>query len=66
MSDETAYQIVKAVCEDKEIQANAFAEVKGVDLIEMTLKFSTTPLHPGAARYFRERGAQIPARLIAK
>ena len=66
MSEETAYQIVKAVCEDKEIQANAFAEVKGVDLVEMTLKFATTPLHPGAARYFRERGAQIPARLIAK
>jgi TRAP transporter TAXI family solute receptor len=66
MDDETAYQIVKAVCEDKEIQANAFAEVKGVDLIEMTLKYATTPLHPGAVRYFRERGAKIPARLIAK
>lgn len=66
MSEETAYQIVKAVMEDKEIQANAFAEVKGVDLMEMTLKFATTPLHPGAAKYFRERGAQVPARLIAK
>jgi TRAP transporter TAXI family solute receptor len=66
MDDETAYQIVKAVCEDKEIQANAFAEVKGVDLIQMTLKYATTPLHPGAVRYFRERGAQIPARLIGK
>lgn len=65
MDEETAYQIVKAVCEDKEAQANAFAEVKGVDLIEMTLKYATTPLHPGALRYFRERGAQIPQRLIA-
>ena len=66
MSEETAYQIVKAVMEDKEIQANAFAEVKGVDLMEMTLKYATTPLHPGAVKYFRERGAQVPARLIAK
>jgi TRAP transporter TAXI family solute receptor len=66
MSEDTAYQIVKAVMEDKEIQANAFAEVKGVDLVEMTLKYATTPLHPGAVKYFRERGAQIPARLIAK
>lgn len=66
LDDETVYQIVKAVCEDKEIQANAFAEIKGVDLIEMTLKYTTTPLHPGALRYFRERGAQIPARLIGK
>jgi uncharacterized protein len=66
MNEETAYQIVKAVMEDKEIQANAFAEVKGVDLMDMTLKYATTPLHPGAVKYFRERGAQIPARLIAK
>lgn len=66
MNEQTAYQIVKAVMEDKEIQANAFAEVKGVDLMEMTLKYATTPLHPGAVKYFRERGAQIPARLIAK
>jgi hypothetical protein len=66
MDDETAYQIVKAVCEDKEIQANAFAEVKGLDFVEMTLKYATTPLHPGAVRYFRERGAQVPARLIGK
>jgi TRAP-type uncharacterized transport system substrate-binding protein len=66
MDEETAYQIVKAVCEDKEIQANAFAEVKGLDFVEMTLKYATTPLHPGAVRYFRERGAQVPARLIGK
>lgn len=66
MDEETAYQIVKAVCEDKEIQGNAFAEVKGVDLVDMTIKYATTPLHPGALRYFRERGAQVPARLIAK
>lgn len=66
MSEETAYQIVKAICEDKEMQANAFAEVKGVDLVDMTLKFGTTPLHPGAARYFRERGAKIPALLMPR
>jgi uncharacterized protein len=66
LDEETVYQIVKAVCEDKEIQGNAFAEVKGVDLVEMTMKYATTPLHPGALRYFRERGAQIPPRLLGK
>ncbi len=66
MSEDTAYRIVKAVMEDKEIQANAFAEVKGADLVQMTLKYATTPLHPGAVKYFRERGADVPARLIAK
>lgn len=66
LDEQTAYQIVKAVCEDKELQANAFSEVKGVDLIEMTLKYATSPLHPGAVRYFRERGAKIPERLLSK
>jgi TRAP transporter TAXI family solute receptor len=66
MDDATAYQIVKAICEDKEVQAAAFAEVKGVDLAEMTLKYATSPLHPGAIRYFKERGLQVPQHLIAK
>ena len=66
LDEEVAYQIVKAVFEDKEIQANAFAEVKGVDLMDTTLKYATTPLHPGALRYFREKGAKVPDRLIGK
>jgi TRAP-type uncharacterized transport system substrate-binding protein len=32
----------------------------------MTLKYATSPLHPGAVRYFRERGAKIPERLLSK
>jgi hypothetical protein len=65
LDDEIAYQVVKAVCEDKEAQAAAFGEVAGVDIAEMTIKYAASPLHPGAVRYFRERGLQVPARLIA-
>lgn len=65
MDEETAYRIVKAVSEDKEVQAAAFGEVAGVDIAEMTVKYAASPLHPGAIRYFRERGLQIPQRLIA-
>jgi TRAP transporter TAXI family solute receptor len=66
MDEETAYRIVKAVSEDKEVQAAAFGEVAGVDIAEMTVKYAASPLHPGAIRYFRERGLQIPERLIAR
>ena len=64
LDEEIAYQIVKAICEDREVQAAAFGGVKGVDFIESTLRYATTPLHPGAIRYFKERGVNVPARLI--
>ena len=66
MDTETAYKIVKAICEDKTEQASAFADVKGADFMDMTLKYSSSPLHPGAIKYFKERGAVIPDRLIEK
>jgi TRAP-type uncharacterized transport system substrate-binding protein len=33
--------------------------------LEKALEGLPLPLHPGAARYFREAGLEIPARLIA-
>jgi TRAP transporter TAXI family solute receptor len=66
LDEETAYRIVKAVCEDKEAQANAYGGVKGADFVADTLKFATVPLHPGTIRYFKERGVLIPDRLIEK
>ena len=66
LDEETAYKIVKAVCEDKTVQAAAMASVKGADFVEMTLKYATSPLHPGAIKYFKEIGVAIPDRLIDK
>lgn len=65
LDEKVAYAIVKAICEDKQVQAAAFSDAAGVDIAEMTLKFATSPLHPGAVRYFRERGLDVPARLMA-
>jgi len=66
MDEETAYQIVKAVMEDTEAQANAMASLKGESLADMTIQFGTIPLHPGAARWFEEQGIELPAKLKAE
>lgn len=64
MDENTAYEIVKAACEDKTKQASALADVKGVDLAEITLKYASSPLHPGAIKYFKEIGLDVPDRLV--
>ncbi|KXF75829.1 TRAP ABC transporter substrate-binding protein [Paramesorhizobium deserti] len=63
MDEETAYEIVKAVMEDKTVQANALASLKGENLADLTVQFGTVPLHPGAARWFAEQGIELPAKL---
>lgn len=63
LDEENAYRIVKAVMEDDIEQASAFPPVAGIDLAELTLEYATTPLHPGAIRYFEEAGYDVPDRL---
>lgn len=63
LDEETAYQIVKAIMENPEPQANAFSAVEGADMARMTLDVGTVPLHPGAARYYKEQGLEIPEAL---
>ena len=64
LDEDIAYKIVKAICEDKTVQAAAMSSVKGADFVAMTLKYATSPLHPGAIKYFKEVGVSIPDRLI--
>lgn len=63
MSDDTAYAITKAAVEDETVQSAAFANLKGSQLPDMTMALATSPLHPGAIRYFEEVGVEIPERL---
>ncbi|MHC8493942.1 TAXI family TRAP transporter solute-binding subunit [Thalassospira sp. SM2505] len=63
LSEDAAYKIVDAIMTDKEVQGAAMASVKGVNLAELTLQYATIPLHPGAAKWFRENGYEIPANL---
>ena len=64
LDEEAAYRITKAVVEDQTAQAAAFSGLKGSDIPAMTLELSTIPLHPGAVRYYREIGVEIPDRLL--
>ena len=63
MPDDVAYNIVKAVMEDDVEQATAFPAVAGANLAELTLQYATSPLHPGAIRYFEEIGLTVPDNL---
>ena len=63
MDDQTAYDLTKAIMENMDEQSAAFPTVKGLNLPELTLQYATSPLHPGAIRYYEEIGLTVPARL---
>ncbi|MCI8422871.1 MAG: TAXI family TRAP transporter solute-binding subunit [Lawsonibacter sp.] len=59
LDEETVYQITKAFYESGDEIAAAHATGKEVQL-EGCLDGITTPIHPGAARYFTEMGITVP------
>lgn len=59
LDDETVYQITKAMYESGDTVAAAHATGKEIQL-EGALEGITTPIHPGAARYFEEMGLTVP------
>jgi len=65
MSEETAYQIAKAVFSDegKAAGAEVYPPSKSFDPVEMTLRAAVAPLHPGVLRYLDEQGIDVPERL---
>jgi len=64
LSEEDAYHLTKAVFEHKAVQEAAFPAVKKSDYLKATLEYVSSPLHAGAIRYLREKGVEIPAKLI--
>jgi len=65
MPEDLVYKLVKAVFEHKDYleKIHPFAKYTTP---ENTLKAAPIPLHPGALRYYRELGLEIPDRLIPK
>ena len=57
MDDETAYKLTKALCEGKEELATQIASLSYFDPAKAWKPSQAgTDLHPGAERYYREKG----------
>jgi len=64
IDEETAYKITKGMWEKIEDQRAAYSGLGNRDLPQITVKKSTTPLHAGAVRYYREIGLDVPEALV--
>jgi TRAP transporter TAXI family solute receptor len=63
VSEETVYNMVKAVYENKDIIKQVWPNMVGGMAFE-NLGKTTIPYHPGAVKYFKEQGAKVPEELL--
>ena len=61
--DEAVYQITKMIWENLGTMQDIHAATKDMRL-DIALKGLAAPLHPGALRYYREQGLEIPPHLL--
>ncbi len=66
LPENLVYKMVKAVHEHFPDQVAAYPSIKETDLPRLTLETCTVPLHPGAIRYYKEAGLNVPDNLIPK
>ena len=59
MSDKLAYDIVKTLFDRKEDLVRVHAEAKNFDLKNQTAGAAVIPYHPGAKKYFAEKGIKL-------
>jgi TRAP transporter TAXI family solute receptor len=59
MSDQLAYDIVKTVFERKEDLVRVHAESRNLDYKYQTNGAAVVPFHPGAIKYFTEKGVSL-------
>jgi TRAP transporter TAXI family solute receptor len=59
MSDQLAYDIVKTVFERKEDLVRVHAESRNLDYKYQTAGAAVIPYHPGAMKYFAEKGVSL-------
>ena len=61
VSEDDAYNIISTIMEDKEEITKAHAKGAELDL-DFAASITTVPYHPGAAKYFTEKGYTVPVK----
>jgi uncharacterized protein len=64
LTDAQVEAILKGIVDGKKTQEAAFPGFKSLDIINDSLALITIPLHSGAVKFYRSRGATVPDRLI--
>ena len=59
LPDQVAYNIVKTMFEKKEEMVRVHKEAENFDLKQQTNAAAVVPFHPGAAKYFAEKGLKL-------
>ena len=59
MPDKVAYDIVKTFIEHKAELVAVHGEAKNIELAKQTTANSAIPWHPGAVKYFTEKGVKM-------
>ena len=59
LPEDLAYRIVEALFENKPALVAVHKEAEHIALENQSRRFSPIPFHPGAARYFAEKGAKV-------
>lgn len=55
LSDEAAYEVTKALFENLDVMGQVHSQGKTITL-DNALEVGTTPMHPGALKYYKEKG----------
>ena len=63
LSNDLAYEITKAVFENIPVLQKVYVKADWATP-ENAMKYAVAPLHPGAIRYYKEIGMEIPERLL--
>jgi len=63
VEDDVVYDVLKTIYENKPFLAGVHGSMKALN-IKTALNGITVPLHPGAVKYYREVGIDIPKRLL--
>ncbi|RKY00423.1 MAG: hypothetical protein DRP55_05780 [Spirochaetes bacterium] len=66
LSTDDLYRLLKAIWENSSEWVNTHAAVKKYTTLKDAIKGLNIPLHPGAVKYYKEKGFKIPAHLIIK